>query len=66
MDGAAPFRPGRSGMARLLVHCEAIGRQGEGASPAQTRLERALGSDLAARLVSALAPGPRGRMTLLV
>jgi hypothetical protein len=65
MDGAAPFRSSRNaGMARLLVHCEAVGRHGEGSSPAQTRLERALGLDLASRLVSALAPGPRGRTML--
>jgi hypothetical protein len=63
MDGAAPFRSSRNaGMARLLVHCEAVGRHGEGSSPAQTRLERALG--LALRLVSALAPGPLGRTML--
>jgi hypothetical protein len=66
MEGAAPFRSNSSGMSRLLVHCEAIGRQGEGASPAQTRLERALGSDLASRLVNALAPGPRGRTAFVL
>ncbi len=53
------------GMSRLLLHCEAVGRHDAAASPALTRLERALGSDLASRLVTALA-SHRGRSSLAV
>lgn len=67
MEGAAPFTSSRNaGMARLLVHCEATGRLGQGMSPAHTRLERALGSNLAAHLLVALVPGPRGRTMLVL
>jgi hypothetical protein len=67
MDTAAHSRfTAAPGMSRLLVHCEAVGRHGEDASPALTRLERALGSDFASRLVAALAPAQRGRSTLAV
>jgi len=68
MEGAAPhFRSSRTvGMARLLIHCESIGRHGEEGSPPQMRLERVLGLDLASHLVAALVPGPRGRTLLPV
>jgi hypothetical protein len=54
---AAPFDAARtSGMSRLLVHCEAVARADQFAT-ARSRLEQALGSDLAHRLVSALSYG---------
>jgi hypothetical protein len=45
------------GTSRLLDHCEAIGRMvtNPGPASARTRLENELGSELACRLVGALA-----------
>ena len=44
-------------MSRLLGHCEAVGRVTDlDALTARSRLESALGSELASRLVGALAP----------
>ncbi len=43
------------GQARLLAHCEALGRIDDIRSPALERLERALGPELARLLVTALA-----------
>jgi hypothetical protein len=49
-----------AGMSRLLAECEAVDRaDGARASSASSRLEQALGSDFARRLVSALARGGR-------
>jgi len=45
--------PPQAGMPRLLHHCEMASHHT--ASPARDRLARVLGSDLAARLVGALA-----------
>jgi hypothetical protein len=52
-------------MPRLLEHCEALRRvTGFEAGSARARLELELGSELAARLVVALAAGGRGRTPL--
>jgi hypothetical protein len=53
------------GMPRLLEHCEALRRvTGVEVGSARARLELELGSELAARLVDALAAGSRGRAPL--
>jgi hypothetical protein len=52
------------GTSRLLDHCEAIGRvTNDGPASARARLENELGSELARRLVGALAR--RGGRVLL-
>ena len=53
MNAAIVTRHGaRRGARLLLEHCDALG---EGRQPAQRRLEAILGSELAGRLVAALA-----------
>ena len=52
----------RTGMTRIIGDCETLGRvTGDGRSNALRRLESALGSELAGRLVGALAVGRRAR-----
>jgi hypothetical protein len=61
MDAAAP----PPGLARLLDHCEAIGRLTQGDHEcARGRLDAALGRELAGRLLGALTR--RGRTALVV
>lgn len=66
MDAASGTLISRStGLSRLLEHCEAAHRlTGVESGTARLRLEHALGTDLATRLVYALAPGRRGRVAL--
>jgi hypothetical protein len=46
-------------MARLLGDCETVARfTASGDAPARSRLEGAIGSELASRLLVALAPRP--------
>jgi len=48
-----------NGMTRLLGDCEAVARfTADGESPARSRLEGALGSELTSRLLVALAARP--------
>ena len=54
-------RSRRRGMPKLLLHCEAVSRVGDGSPSVRTRLEAVLGAEQAARLVGALANGRRGR-----
>ena len=65
MSVARDSRPeAAAGVARLLDHCEALARVMGGGAPATTarsRLESALGLELAERLVGALARGSRSR-----
>ncbi|HEY7196563.1 MAG TPA: hypothetical protein VH306_05215 [Gaiellaceae bacterium] len=66
MDAAAqvPVKP--PGFVRILEHCELLDRADETtAQSARVRLESALGSELAGRLLTALADR-RSRAALLV
>lgn len=67
MDAAHESRPrAGGGMSRLLDHCETIARiTGTGHGNALLRLETEIGSELARRLVGALARG-RGRRLVIV
>lgn len=54
------------GLRRLLKDCEAVERLATGdPASARNRLESALGSELARRLVGALTGGARGRTALV-
>jgi hypothetical protein len=56
MTGRTRRRTAGSGMPRLLEDCEALGRViSLGDATPRTRLETAIGTDLATRLVGALA-----------
>jgi hypothetical protein len=63
MDAAQDLGPAvGTGMTRIIGDCERLGRvTGNRSSSALTRLESALGSELADRLVGALATGRRAR-----
>jgi hypothetical protein len=63
MDAAHGHGPAAgTGMVKIIGDCERIGRvTGENRSTALRRLESALGSELAGRLVGALAVGHRAR-----
>jgi hypothetical protein len=64
---AATFRSHRPlGTHRLLEHCEVLARvTGREYATARARLETALGTELASRLVGALAGGHRSRPYVL-
>jgi hypothetical protein len=63
MEAAALPEPhGCRGTPLLLEHCAALGRVvGQEGRDVRARLERAVGSDLAQRLVGALTAGGRSR-----
>jgi hypothetical protein len=63
MDAAQGYSPAAgTGMTKIIGDCETLGRvTGDGSSSALRRLESVLGSELAGRLVGALAPGRRAR-----
>lgn len=62
MDAAHDLaRASGTGMERILGDCLALARVTGESSKARTQLETALGSELAARLVGALARGRRAR-----
>jgi hypothetical protein len=62
MDAAHDLDAARTGMVRIIGDCERLGRvTADGSSSALRRLESALGSELADRLVGALAVGRRAR-----
>ena len=63
MDAARHLHsPSRTGMTRLLEHCETLGRvTAEHQATARARLETELGCELARRLIGALAAGSRTR-----
>lgn len=55
MDAAAEFRGSGQGLSRLLEHCEALGCLTQGDQEcARGRLEAAIGTELAGRLLGAL------------
>jgi hypothetical protein len=60
VNAAEHTQPHRAnGMARLLGDCETVARfTASGDAPARSRLEGAIGSELASRLLVALAPHP--------
>ena len=60
MDAAThAFHRRPNGMDRLLGDCETVARfTSDGDAPARSRLEGALGSELASRLVGALSARP--------
>jgi len=63
MDAAQDLSPTPgTGMTKIMGDCERLGRvTGDGSSSALRRLESVLGSELADRLVGALAVGRRSR-----
>jgi hypothetical protein len=61
MEAAVNLPPQTRRSDLLLYHCLTIGGPDEPRLPARTRLEQALGSELARLLVTALVTTPQGR-----
>jgi hypothetical protein len=60
MEAALKTQPVSRGLEMLLYHCLLLGRCDEARLPAATRLEQALGPELARLLLAALT-APQGR-----
>jgi hypothetical protein len=61
MEAAVNLPPQIDRTDLLLHHCRAIGGSDEPRLPARTRLEHAIGGELARLLVTALVPAAQGR-----